>query len=252
MREPAVLVLKYICAFNLFAPSIRILYNHCNMNKSIFAFLLLGGSVLATQAQNNSLGKNDQDAKKVLDAFTAKLKSFQAIQASFTLKVEDAKGKLQGSKTGVIYTKGNKYHISITGQEVYSDGKDVWTYDKSSNEVTITKSDPASKTISPEKFFTDFYDKDFLYKLNGDAKLGTRVVQEIELTPVDKTKTFFKALLYIDKVQHTMASVKWFDKNGSRYTLDMNKLNGNAPLTENQLAFNKAKYPGVEEVDLRN
>jgi hypothetical protein len=56
----------------------------------------------------------------------------------------------------------------------------------------------------------------------------------------------------VDKAQHTLASIKWFDKSGNRYTLNTNKLNGNAPLTDAQLAFNKAKYPGVEEVDLRN
>jgi outer membrane lipoprotein-sorting protein len=213
---------------------------------------LLGGCLFAAQAQNNSLGKNDPDAKKVLDALSAKLKSFKAIQANFTLKAEDTKGKLQGSKNGVIYVKGNKYHISLSGQEIFCDGKDIWNYDKSSNEVTITKSDPSVKTISPEKLFTDFYDKDFLYKLNGESKLGSRTVQEVELTPLDKTKTFFKALLYIDKAQHTLASVKWFDKNGNRYTLNTNKLNGNAPISDAQLAFNKTKFPGVEEVDLRN
>lgn len=220
--------------------------------KSIFTCLLLSGSLLMAQAQNNSIGKSDPDAKKVLDALSAKLKSYKAVQANFTLKVEDSKGKLQGSKSGTVYVKGNKYHISFTGQEIFCDGKDVWRYDKSSNEVTITKSDPSTETISPEKFFTNFYDKDFLYKLNGESKLGTRTVQEIELTPVDKTKSFYKALLYIDKNLHTLVSVKWFDKNGNRYTLETNKLNGNAPFTDAELAFNKAKYPGVEEVDLRN
>jgi len=220
--------------------------------KKIVVCVLLSGVFLMGKAQNNSLGKNDPEAKKVLDGLSAKLKSYKAVQSNFTLKVEDSKGKLQGSKSGIVYVKGSKYHISITGQEVYSDGKDVWTYDKSSNEVTITKSDPSTQTISPEKFFTNFYDKDFLYKLNGEAKLGTRTVQEIELTPVDKTKSFYKALLYIDKALHSLVSVKWFDKSGNHYTLDTNKLNGNAPLTDAQLAFNKAKYPGVEEVDLRN
>jgi len=213
---------------------------------------LLSGVFLMAKAQNNSLGKNDPEAKKVLDGLSAKLKSYKAVQSNFTLKVEDAKGKLQGSKSGMVYVKGNRYHVSITGQEVYSDGKDVWTYDKSSNEVTITKSDPSTATISPEKFFTNFYDKDFLYKLNGEAKVGARMVQEVELTPVDKTKSFYKALLYIDKALHTLVSVKWFDKSGNHYTLETKKLNGNAPLTDAQLAFNKAKYPGVEEVDLRN
>lgn len=224
-----------------------------NLNKSvIFTCLCFVGLLNIAQAQNNSLGKNDPDAKKVLDALSAKLQSYKAIQATFTLKVEDAKGKLQGSKTGIIYIKGPQYHISISGQEIYSDGKDTWSYDKSSNEVTITKTDASSKTISPDKIFTDFYDKDFLYKLNGESKIGTRTVQEVELTPLDKTKTLFKAILSIDKAQHTLVSVEWFEKSGNRYTLSTSKLNGNAPLTDAQLAYSKAKYPGAEEVDLRN
>jgi outer membrane lipoprotein carrier protein len=221
--------------------------------KSILATLLLGTCFFIAQAQNNSLGKNDPDAKKVLDALSSKLKSFHAVQSGFSLKVEDSKGKLQGSKSGVIFIKGTKYHISLVGgQDIYSDGKDVWTYDKSSNEVTITKSDPTTQTITPDKIFTDFYDKDFLYKLNGESALAGRTVQEVELTPIDKTKSFFKAILYIDKVQHTLVSVKVFDKGGNRYTLSTSKVNGNAALTDADLAYNKAKYPGAEEVDLRN
>jgi outer membrane lipoprotein carrier protein len=221
--------------------------------KSILATLVLATCLFIAQAQNNSLGKNDPDAKKVLDALSSKLKSFHAVQSGFSLKVEDSKGKLQGSKSGVIFIKGTKYHISLVGgQDIYSDGKDVWTYDKSSNEVTITKSDPSTQTITPDKIFTDFYDKDFLYKLNGESTLAGRTVQEVELTPIDKTKSFFKAILYIDKAQHTLVSVKVFDKGGNRYTLSTNKVNGNAALTDADLAYNKAKYPGAEEVDLRN
>jgi len=221
--------------------------------KPIIFTLLLGMMCFMVQAQNNSLGKNDPDAKKVLDALSAKLKSYKAVKSNFTLKVEDSKGKLQGSKNGVIYIKGTRYHIVLAGgTDIYSDGKDVWTYDKSSNEVTITKSDPSTQTINPETIFTDFYDKDFLYKLNGESTLGTRTVEEVELTPVDKTKPFFKALLYIDKTQHILASIKWFDKSGNRFTLNTNNLNGNATLTDAELAYNKAKYPGAEEVDLRN
>jgi len=221
--------------------------------KSMFLSVALGLCCVFAQAQNNSLGKNDPDAKKVLDGLSAKLKSFKAVQSGFTLKVEDSKGKLQGSKTGTIYLKGSRYHVSVAGgQDIFSDGKDIWTYDKGSNEVTITKADPNTQTISPDKIFTNFYDKDFLYKLNGESKIGTRTVQEIELTPTDKTKNFFKALLYIDKVQHTLVSIKWFDKGGNRYSLETSKLNGNAAVTDAQLAYNKAKFPGAEEVDLRN
>src|SRR5580692_8829800 len=224
------------------------------MNKIAICFAVMLGTCLAVEAQNsNYIGKNDPDAKKVLDALSSKLNSYKAVQANFTLKVEDPKGKLQGSRSGVIYLKGNKYHVSVVGgQEIYCDGKDVYTYDKSSNEVTITKNDPTTQTISPDKLFTNFYDKDYLYKLNGEDKLGVRTLEEVELTPLDKTKSFFKVLLYIDKVTHTPVSMKLFDKGGNVYILDTSKINGAAALTDAQLAYNKAKFPGAEEVDLRN
>jgi outer membrane lipoprotein-sorting protein len=224
------------------------------MNKVSVCFALIMGTCLAVEAQNsNYIGKNDPDAKKVLDALSAKLNSYKAVQANFTLKVEDQKGKLQGSRSGIIYLKGNKYHVSVVGgQEIYCDGKDVYTYDKSSNEVTITKNDPSTQMLSPDKVFTNFYDKDFLYRLNGENKIGTKTVEEVELTPVDKTKSFFKVLLYVDKLSHTPVSMILFDKGGNRYTLDTNKINGSAPITDAQLAYNKAKFPGAEEVDLRN
>jgi outer membrane lipoprotein carrier protein len=222
------------------------------MKKIIFACLICCGFILFADAQNNSLGKNDPDAKKILDQVSVKLKSFKSVQASFTLSIEDSKGKSQGVKKGSFYQKGSQYHVSITGQEIFSDGKTSWTYDKSTNEVTITKVDQTVKTITPEKFFTDFYDKDFLYKLNGNVKQGAKELQEIELTPTDKTKTFFKVLLYIDPKTKTMYSIKSLEKNGTKYTVTINNLNGNAVIADSQLAFDKSKYPGVDEVDLRN
>ena len=208
--------------------------------------------LMVAKAQNNSIGNNDRDAKKVLDQVSAKVKSFKSIQADFTLQIENAAGKVEGSKKGTVYLKGMQYHVSITGQEIFCDGKNSWTYDKSTNEVTISKVDPTVKTITPEKFFTNFYDKDFLYKLNGDVKQGNKVLQEIELTPVDKTKSFFKVYLYIDKKTKTIYSLKSLEKNGSKDILTINKLNGNTAISEDLFVFNKAKYPGVEEVDLRN
>jgi hypothetical protein len=46
--------------------------------------------------------------------------------------------------------------------------------------------------------------------------------------------------------------MKLFDKGGNRYELDTSKINGAATFTDADLAYNKAKFPGAEEVDLRN
>ena len=138
--------------------------------------------------------------------------------AAFSLKIENSSGKTLGSKTGVVNMKGSKYRVSISGQEIYSDGSNIWTYDKAANEVQITQFDASSNTITPQKMFTNFYDKDFLYKLNGETKKGNKTIQEIELTPLDKTKTFFKVLIDIDKASQSIVSTKLFQKTGDRYT----------------------------------
>jgi outer membrane lipoprotein-sorting protein len=109
--------------------------------------------------------------------------------------------------------EGTKYRVSETGQEIFCDGSNISTYDKSANELTITKLDPTANSLNPQKIFTNFYDKDFLYKLNGDVNMGGRVTQEIELTPIDKSKPFFKVLVYVDKKNQTITSTKVFEKN---------------------------------------
>lgn len=214
--------------------------------KKIFIFFVTAISVLTTFGQGN-----DPAAKKILDAVSNKFKTFKAVQAAFTLKNEDASGKVLGTKKGSVSMKGQKYYVNITGQEIFCDGTTVWTYDKSANEVTITKVDPSANTITPQKLFTNFYDKDFLYKLNGEKKEGSKTLQEIEMTPVDKTKQFHKVYLMVDKNAKSIYSTRVLDKAGNRFTYTMNTINGKAPLTDAMFAFDKSKYPGVEEVDLR-
>ena len=217
-------------------------------------YLLLSAlilSVFSLQAQINSLGNNDPDAKKILDAVSAKFKTYKGVQSNFTYSVEDSKGKTQGIQKGTLLMKGSKYKITMSDRQIFSDGSSVWNYDKPTNEVTISKIDPTATTITPQKLFTNFYDKDFLYKLNGDKKVNKKTVQEIELTPVDKTKNFHKVYLYIDKAAKTIISTKVLDKSGNKFTYVVTSLNSNAAVTDGQFIFDKKKFPGVEEVDLR-
>jgi outer membrane lipoprotein carrier protein len=220
------------------------------MKKFLLALTLVT-AFLGLNAQNNSLGSTDANAKKILDGVSSKFKTFKGVQASFTLQVEDGKGKVQGSRKGTVFMKGPKYRVSVTGQEIFCDGSNIWTYDKSSNEVTITKFDASANMITPQKLFTNFYDKDFLYKLNGEKKIAGKTIQEIEMTPVDKTKTFHKVYVNVDKAAKAIYSTRVLEKNGNKYTYTVNTLNGNAAVSDAQFVFDKKKYPGVEEVDLR-
>jgi outer membrane lipoprotein carrier protein len=197
--------------------------------------------------------QSDAAAKKILDAVSAKFKTFKSVQASFTLRNEDSKGTLLGTKKGTASLKGSRYRVSVagTGQEIFCDGANIWTFDKSANEVTITKPDPSTNTITMQKLFSNFYDKDFLYKLNGDKVVNKKAVQEIEMTPVDKTKPFHKVYLLVDKQNKTIYSTRILDKSGNVMVYTVNTMNGSVNLPDNLFVFDKNKYPGVEVIDLR-
>ncbi|MEO6722981.1 MAG: outer membrane lipoprotein carrier protein LolA [Ferruginibacter sp.] len=221
------------------------------MKKFTSALLLFTACIYSVNAQPKGMGKNDPEAKKILDAVSAKFKTFKAVQSTFTLKVENNAGKSMGTKSGTVYMKGSKYRVTVTGQEIFCDGVNVSTYDKAENELTITKIDPTANSLTPQKIFTNFYDKDFLYKLNDDVAIGGKPAQEIELTPIDKSKPFFKVLVYVDKKTQTITSTKVFEKAGNKYTYSVGKMNTNAAISDPQFVFDPKKYPGVEIVDLR-
>jgi chaperone LolA len=214
--------------------------------KKIYVLLMLLSVAVFNFAQSN-----DPEAKKVLDGVSAKFKSFKAVQAAFTYKVENGAGKALSSKKGTVTMKGTKYRISFGGQEIWCDGKTIWSYDKSSNEVTINKLDASAGTITPQKLFTNFYDKDFLYKLNGEKKEGNKTLQEIEMTPTDKSKPFHKVYVLVDKNSKTLYSTRVLETNGNRYSYTVNSMKPNVNVADGIFVFDKSRYPGVEEVDLR-
>ena len=215
------------------------------MNKIFSLFIIICFSFLITQAQPKGMGTNDPAAKKILDAVSAKFKTYKTVESKFSIKIENSVGKLLGTKGGNFFMKGNKYRLVATGQEQFSDGANIWTYDKAAKEVTISKIDASTNSITPQKLFTNFYDKDYLYKLNGTTK-GT---SEVELTPIDKTKAIFKILMYVNN--STITSMKLLEKTGNKYTLGIAGTKTNAAVADNTFIFDAKKYPGVEVVDLR-
>ena len=206
--------------------------------------------VLSVFAQTKNT-KSDPEAIAILNAVSTKFKTFSSVQATFAYKVEDAKGKTMSSKKGTVLMKGTKYRVSFGGQEIFSDGKTVWSYDKSANEVTVNNLDAGGGMITPQRLFTNFYDNDFYSVLNGEKKVGSKAIQEIEMTPKDKSKPFHKVYLQVDKNAKTIYSTKVLENGGNRYIYTVSTMKTNGALADNPFVFDKNKYPGVEVVDLR-
>lgn len=220
--------------------------------KLLYTFFLLFAGMLSASAQTSkNPTKSDPDAKKILDEVSAKFKTFSTVQAGFIYKVENAAGKAMSTKNGTVQMKGTKYKVNFGDQQIFSNGTTVWNYSKSDNEVTINNLDGSSGMITPQKLFSNFYDKDFYYILNGEKKVGNKTIQEIEMTPVDKTKPFHKVYLQIDKAAKSIYSTRVLENAGNRYSYTVSSLKTNQPLADNIFVFDKSKFPGVEVIDLR-
>ena len=204
--------------------------------------------LLAVFALNAANAQKDPNAKKVLDAVSAKFKTLKAVSANYKLTVTNKAGKNAGTKTGQIFMKGSKYKIQDKALQIFCDGATVWKYDQPANEYTVSPVDNSGSSLTPQKLFTNFYDKDFNYKLNGTKSVGGKNLTEIELTPTDTRKAFKKVLVYIDPAQQMIVSAKIFE-DANTYEYSMSGLKTNAALTDDMFVFNPAKYPGVEKID---
>ncbi|NSL91057.1 LolA family protein [Chitinophaga solisilvae] len=220
------------------------------MKKFVLTGLLLSGIVFSGMAQTKGGGVNDAKAKTILDGVSNKFKSLKSVVANFILKVESAKN-VNDSRKGTVYLKGAKYKVTLPGQEIISDNKTSWTYAKDVNEVTINNVDQSSGAMTPAKLFTNFYDKDYLYRLDGETNEKGKVLQNIELTPTDKSKNVFKVVVSVDKKNQNIARMKVFEKNGNHYTYEITSFTPNANVADAVFTFDAKKYPGVEVVDLR-
>ncbi len=200
--------------------------------------------------QFSASAQTDKKAQDILKAVSAKYKAMKSMKADFSYTLENPTAKIKETQGGNLLLAGNKYRLSIAGQEIISDGKTVWTYVKESNEVQVNNVDPDDEGIKPSEIFT-MYEKGFIYKFVDEKTVSGKVQQNLELSPIDKKKEFFKIKLTIDKASKQIVKSVIFSKDGNRYTYAIKAFTPNAAVTATSFAFDTKKYPGVEVVDLR-
>lgn len=207
------------------------------------AFILFAYTISSSYAQT------DTKAKAVLDAVSKKVNGMKSLKASFSVHLTG--GKVNDSKTGTISLKGQKYHVTISGQEIICDTKTVWTYSKETKEVQVTNYNPTEQTISPAKLLTNFYDKEYTYSYKGEKKEKGKTCDLLELTPTDKSKKMTKIELLVDRTSSMITSGTFLEKNGNKYQYSVSNIVADAKIADNYFTWDPKEHPGVEVVDLR-
>lgn len=210
-------------------------------------FLLAGmlfSMATAVQAQEQV----DKKAKTILDDLSKTTKSYTTIKSEFSIQLNNKEGKATDTQTGTVYLKGDKYKLELKGQDIYSDGKTMWTHLKEPKEVQINNVEKNTKGITPQNIFT-LYENGFNYKYEKEEK-GQHVINLYPKNP-DKEK-YHTIKLMVDKAKKQITSVKVMMKDGTSQVITVKSFTPNTEMKDAMFTWDKKAHPGVEEIDLRD
>ncbi len=199
---------------------------------------------------NLAFAQYDPKALEILEAMSKKYKAIPSFEANFTSTMTNETEKVNEEFKGKFVVKGDKFRMTLPGQEVINNGTTVWTYLPESKEVNIDNYDPNSEDVNPSKIY-QIYKKGFKYLYLQDKSENGVLCEEVDLVPEKKDAQFFKIKMFIGKKDKSIQSFVMFDKSGSKYKYTITKFNPAAKVDDATFTFDPKKYPGVEVVDLR-
>lgn len=206
----------------------------------LFIGLLIGFGI---NAQDNP--EKDKEAKVLLEKLGNELKSYETMVIDFKLAIKSA--DLNDSHSGKAFTKGTKFYYTTEERDVYSDGQTVWTHAKEDNECYIDDLDELDGGINPSELMT-IWEKNFKYKHFG-TKDG---ITEVRLFPTNpKESKYHTVILKIDEAKNKLEKITIKTKDAVTIQFSITKLTPNTELSDNKFTWNKAKHPGVDEIDNR-
>jgi outer membrane lipoprotein-sorting protein len=187
--------------------------------------------------------QKDPQAKTLLDQIGVKVKQSKGILASIQLISKNNKGKALGTKSINLKMKGDKYLLKQGAVEIVCDGVNIYNFD-GANSISKSSVSESDQTLSPQKLLSGNYDKDFNFKLlSQNSSKAT-----IELSPIDKRKSFQKVTLILDKIKSALSSASILDKSNNITDVKVVSINYVVTLDDKIFQFNRAKYPKNVEI----
>ena len=198
------------------------------MKKIVLAMTML----LATAA---SYG---QTATQVLDKAAQKLTAKSGVKADFKATTP------QGTISGTIAVKGNKFMATTQHTKVWFDGKTQWTYLTRNDEVNVSNpKDSELQSLNPYNFI-NMYKQGYKSTMRKD---GNSYI--VHLTAESKTKKVQELFITVDSKTSAPTQVKML-QGKSWTTFDVSNLQQQS-LPDSYFRFNAKDFPTAEVIDLR-
>lgn len=193
----------------------------------------------------------DPEAQKVLDKVSKKYEAYKTIEATFSLKIEIPEEPID-EQIGKLKQEGEKYNVDLNDYSMICDGENFWVHNKRNEEVQLNDPPEEEEEMMAPQDFYNFYKKGkYLYALtNAIVEKGIPLLQ-IEFKPLESDSEYSKIRMTIEKKTSAVKRIKVFSKDGSRFTLEIQKFKANKKFTKADFTFDKSKFPNAHLEDLR-
>ena len=183
------------------------------------------------------LSAQTDKAKAVLDKVISTLTKDGGIQIDF-----------EGTESGSITMKGEKFYLHSGQIQSWYDGKTQWSYVADTEEVNISHPTPEELQGINPYFILINYQENFESSYKGTNTHEGKQVQEIVLAP--KGKANEQITLWISKSNHPIY-IKVVNNGKPVSEFHVKSVRKQEGINDHVFRFNKSLYPNAEIIDLR-
>jgi outer membrane lipoprotein-sorting protein len=212
------------------------------MLKKLFVTVLIPLSVFA-QSGDKSVA--------ILKTVSETNSAYKDIQVTFSYTLENKEAGINDTRDGELTLAGEKFHLQLMGQDIYSDGAIVWYVMKEDLEVHIKSVEEfkSETELDPANFFSQ-YDKGYKAQFHSEETKDSKTLNVVDLFPEDPgKKSYSRIRMGVEKKTNHIAYSKTFGKDGTNYLLEVKTMKTNSGVSAKLFVFSQSNYE-AEDYDV--
>lgn len=207
------------------------------MNKFIITSLI----VLLSYNHHSVHAQQSEKASSLLAEVSEKMASYQNMYIKFKYTLENKEVAMKQESEGIVYTKGEKYHLNFMGNLFIFDGEKTFIILEEDEEVNIIDGNSEEDLLTPTKLF-HFYKEGYNYQLAEKETVNEKQLQNIKLIPIDSQSESAYFLLRIDLPSKNIEEIVNIGNNGTETIFTIKEFVTNQELPESLFSFDRNKY----------
>jgi len=189
------------------------------------------------------------DAQDLLSRLQDRYRSVLDATVTFSQHVVFGVTKSENSFKGTfVMKKGNKYRIELEDQTVVTDGKSLWSYSRTNNQVIVNVYREDPKVFSPDKVLVNV-PENYVAAIVGKEPYRKHDTTILKLTPKTKRNAVRWMKIWVDDDGALMRRIQVFDASENTVTYDLDEVLLNTGVPDSRFEF--VPPPKAEVIDLR-